>query len=166
MMAVADKELIGLRAESLAVVYLTRRSDLIVRTEPHDTGIDLLVSIKTNDHMSGRLFGVIVKGSSAKQWHSTENGLIWRMISEVATPLDYKKIEDFPFPVCLFVFRLEDDTGYWFWLRRPEVDGSQNRSLVVDRSHILQRLDNDAIDELVKTVNRWYEAGRNADEHD
>src|SRR4051794_21937901 len=53
---------LGLRAENLLMVHLTRRDDLIVSVPRSDnTGLDCLVSITKEHRDTGRVFGVILK---------------------------------------------------------------------------------------------------------
>src|SRR5437868_3984345 len=53
----------GQRAESLALMYLTRRSDLVISRQEMDYGLDFLVTICKDKIYSGRIFGVEVKTS-------------------------------------------------------------------------------------------------------
>src|SRR5579862_4520383 len=97
-----------LRAEQLAVVYLTRRSDLIVTgLKDADYGLDLLVSILKDHQRVGRTLGIQVEATVSKSNLHHRNGHI-----EVASRhSDTSSLVDVSFPVCLFFFTMDDDRG-------------------------------------------------------
>jgi len=53
-----QERFIAERVRALAVVYLTRRDDLIVTEETADIGIDLWVTLNLEDKDGHRKFGV------------------------------------------------------------------------------------------------------------
>ena len=58
---------IGLRSEALAIVYLTRRDDLIV-SQPQAQGaggLDIIVTITKDGNSSGRMFGVELNATAS-----------------------------------------------------------------------------------------------------
>ena len=84
-----------------AIICLTRRTDLIVRDEAADIGVDLLVSVHSEHTFGLRFFGVKLRsGWAAKTAESANAGLRPSM----------KKMlwyGPFPFPVALFLFTME-----------------------------------------------------------
>jgi len=107
------EDFINERAERLAIVYLTRRQDLMIERMTADYGLDFLVTILRDKMSTGRIFGVQVKGrdkafqdrQQAEKLHSNEKTRLY--------------LQDVPFPVCLFLFTMEDDKGYYQWLKFP-----------------------------------------------
>ena len=53
-----QQRFIGERVRALAVVYLTRREDLIVTDETADVGVDLWVTLNLEEKEGHRKFGV------------------------------------------------------------------------------------------------------------
>jgi hypothetical protein len=158
-MAIKDAELTHLRAESLAIVYLTRHPDLLVdRYDRPDSGMDLLVTIAPEGRATGRLFGVKVKGISRSTNGYRADAIPYSAVSDHAI----KKLTEVPFPVCLFVFEMYSDQGFWLWGREPRVAEDNRRDLVNGNPKELAPLTRETISSLVEYVNRWYDAGRMA----
>ncbi|MDX2242877.1 MAG: DUF4365 domain-containing protein [Leptolyngbyaceae cyanobacterium bins.302] len=141
---------IGQRAEALAMVYLTRNQDLVINrmTHTHDYGIDLLVTIKQDDLLTGRIFGVQVKGRDK----SFKNEDFLLPLNE--TPKLY--LHDLPFPVCMLLFTMEDDKGYYRWVNYSGNQLSKNFESINQDQWCL--LDTAAIERIVNDVNNWYAA--------
>lgn len=107
------------RAELLAVLHLTRRSDLVVSRPADDLGLDLLVSVIKNGQYTGRMFGVVVKASVHAVRRHGEKG-------EYRVQLSARLMASFwdvPFPVCLFFFIMQNDAAYYVWLKEPSPAG-------------------------------------------
>jgi hypothetical protein len=146
---------LGERAEQLAIVYLSRRNDLVVlrNTGPY-YGWDLLVSLTKGGEYTGRMFGVAVKAlRSHQQVHGISTGS-----EEVRIAINKHSVpEDIPFPLCIFAFIMENDEGYYKWVKKP-VYGPDNKSqLILNPTSIFKKLDATAIDNIVQEVNQWYE---------
>src|SRR4029434_1701732 len=95
-MRVTANRLIEERGVQLAIVYFSRRNDLLV-TQPRefDYGVDILVSITQHGQVTGRLFGVEIKASrdlQVKPINSSKN----EYKVKVAPP---KMLRDLPFPI-------------------------------------------------------------------
>jgi hypothetical protein len=147
----AEAWYIGQRAESLAIMYLTRRQDLTVSHQRDDYGLDLLVAIMVREQHSGRVFGVNLKASislpnSVKRGHT------------IAIPDENIQIIEFPFPVCLFYFTMEDDKGYYKWLLEPVLTEANSTKLQWNSGHEFKKLSDSEIHKIVSQVNRWYDA--------
>ncbi|HAJ58467.1 MAG TPA: hypothetical protein DCP31_03695, partial [Cyanobacteria bacterium UBA8543] len=104
------QDFINERAKHLAVVYLTRRQDLVTERMTADYGFDILVTILRDKLPTGRVFGVQVKGQDKA----------FKDIQELSLSFTGKETNyflDLPFPVCVFLFTMEDDRGYYRWIR-------------------------------------------------
>lgn len=100
-MSVTDSWPIAQRAIQLAIVYFSRRHDLLITQPPEfDYGVDLLVSITQHGQLTGRLFGVQIKASRYLQVQPISVGKNAYKI-KVATP---EVLKDLPFPLCVAAF--------------------------------------------------------------
>ena len=108
-MKMSMAEFIKERARLLAFVVLTRRDDDVVvdQGDPR-SAFDYLVFLSSDGTPTGRVFAVTVEG---------------RDVGQSVLPLsqDPAGVEDAPFPVCVFLFMMEDDRGYYRWLKEPTV---------------------------------------------
>lgn len=143
------------RAEQLAIVYLLRRNDLVItnkRSGP-DEGIDLLVSLLKTGANTGRVFGVDVKAlKSDRQIHPVSHREEVRInLGQARAP------RDIPFPVCLFVFCMETDEGYYRWMKKPVYGLDKKPQLLSNDENTFRRLSTEAIDQIVLDVQRWYD---------
>jgi len=151
----ATDEIMASRAVALAIMHLTRRDDLKVSERPAslDYGVDLLVTVCKARKPTGRWFGVQVKGVVSE-----------RQLRHRNRPIGVEPVErvgawakSIPFPVCLFVFTMENDCGRFRWVKEPILtsDNSPKLRLIADGS--LFPLTNGGIAELVARVNEWYD---------
>lgn len=141
------------RAEALAGVYLTRRDDLVLSKAPEEAGLDFLVTLCKDTEQSSRLFGVQVKAQVTTA-DALQNG------HGVMAPPDLASdasLHELPFPVCLFFFTLMDDRGYYKWIVEPKVEVGEPFDLSWNETRELSVLDDDAIADIVATINRWYD---------
>ncbi|XHR84343.1 MAG: DUF4365 domain-containing protein [Gloeotrichia echinulata GP01] len=145
---------IGLRAEALAMVYLTRSDDLIVSQQQKDQGLDLLVTITKDGNYSGRIFGVEVRATAS----SSE--LIQRHdIFELKNYRynNFQNLGDLPFPVCLFLFTLDNDKGYYRWILEPIIKERNNVALKLNECNELKTLSEEEKNNIIAIVNSWYD---------
>lgn len=144
------------RAKQLAIVYLSRREDLVIRQESAatDSGVDLLVSLTKAGNYTGRVFGVQVKGlqSYKKIRRAPDSGNLVFDLKQWRFPLEL------PFPLCLFIFVMEDDTGYYTWLKPPTSNFGKQTSLRFQTTKELKPLATKVIDQMVAEVAEWYES--------
>jgi hypothetical protein len=147
-----QKRFIAERVRALAVVYLTRREDLIVREEPADVGIDLLVTLNLEEKEGLRQFGVEVRGDWSAATASQANQVLRPVMQGIM------RYGPFPFPVALFFFTMENNEGWYAWAAEPVVseDGSYELRQHGDAS--CHPLNDQAIDDIVAAVDRWYDA--------
>ena len=140
------------RARALAVIHLTRRDDLVVMKPGQGVGLEFIVTItKEKGEPSLRQFGVFLQGAMTAM---TESGLDRALRP---TMQSFLRIGQFPYPVCLFYFSMEDDNGYYTWVAEPAVTDDGPRLLMHPSPHC-RKLDRAALDEIVGNVDRWYDA--------
>jgi hypothetical protein len=154
-MATKEAWYIGQRSEALAIMYLTRRDDLIVsRQKEEDRGLDFLVTLLKDGAYSGRLFGVQVKATVSTPKLVQRDNII--EIKSALKPL--QSLAELPFPVCLFFFTLENDQGYYKWILEPVIEGQSNSKLFFNKSNEFKKLDDEEISSIISVVNSWYDS--------
>ena len=154
VMATKEAWYIGQRSEALAIMYLTRRDDLIVSRQKEEHGLDFLVTLLKDGGYSGRLFGVQVKATV-----STSKLVQRDYIVEIK--LDLKPVQslaELPFPVCLFFFTLENDQGYYKWILEPVIESQHNSKLFFNKSNEFKKLNAEEISSIISVVNSWYDS--------
>lgn len=152
-MRVTESWLIAQRAIQLAIVYFSRRNDLLITQPPEfDYGVDLLVSIPQHGQLTGRLFGVQIKASRHLQVQPISVGKNAYKI-KVSTP---EVPKDLPFPLCVATFNMANDAGYYRWLLEPIVE-PDNVTLSFNTKDIFKQLTKEELDIIVEQVNQWYE---------
>jgi Domain of unknown function (DUF4365) len=147
---------IGKRAESLAIVYLTRRDDLIISQPTPDKGLDFLITITKDGVSSGRLFAVKVKATVSTSGLIQHNDII-----KLKTNINTYLFRDLPFPACLFFFTLDNDQAYYKWILEPNIHDQNNGNLQFNENKELQKLDDKEIDNIIARVNSWYDQRNN-----
>ena len=138
---------LGERAEQLAILHLSRRSDLRATRLHDDYGIDFLVEIFRDNLPTGRMFGVLLKARL-----SYDEMPKFDRIAAKFTPADL------PFPLCFFVFVMEDDAAYYRWIKQPIISLEGFPSLAFNHSTQLNPLTKEALDQIVHEVEQWYNA--------
>jgi hypothetical protein len=176
-MAAEQAWFIAERAEALATVYLTRRDDLHVIPMPLHAlgpGYDLLVQVDTSNTHKPLAFGVEVKGLRGlrSQPHRDNHGIF--TVSLGPSTLQHRGL-----PVCLFLFTVDDERGYYHWLHKPVItprgkaelrfdfeplQGKTNNRGAITVRDKFGKLDNEAVDRIVGEVHRWYKASPAADQ--
>jgi hypothetical protein len=147
-----QQRFIAERVRALAVVYLTRREDLIISEEPAEFGVDLWVTLNLEDKYGHRKFGVKLQG-------------IWTAVTpgdpdkNLQAPMQRMlRYGPFPFPVVLFFFTMENNEGWYTWAAEPVVSSGGNFELVQHGEASCRPLNTEAIDEIVDAVDLWYDA--------
>src|SRR5437763_1611534 len=114
---VSEGNFIAERVKDLAVMYLTRRKDLEVRwEEKSNEWIDCVVEIKGKNAPSRRLFGVELRGTMAPV---TDDHANKKLRSTMQTML---RRGQFPFPVCLLYFTMQNNEGRYTWIAEPVLE--------------------------------------------
>lgn len=146
------------QAESLAVVYLTRRDDLIISQPTPNQGLDFLITITKDGVYTGRLFGIEVKATNFTSNLNKHNNILKLKKNRLN---QLKKIKDLPFPVCLFFFILENNQGYYKWILEPKINEQKQVSLHFNENDNLIKLDDKEISNIILSVNSWYDQRNN-----
>lgn len=143
--------LIGKRVRALAVMYLTRRSDLMVEEVQDDIGLDLIVRFFPKDKVGMRQFGVELRGVWASVTKEHANTVLGPSVRQT------QGYGPFAFPVCMFFFTMEENQGWYTWIAEPVVQAGKAH-LQMNKDADCTPLDTTAMDEIVARVDRWYEA--------
>lgn len=146
-----QKRLIAERVRSLALVYLTRRTDLDVREEQVDVGFDLLVTMLSREKPGLRQFGVELRGVWARVTAEHANTVLRPTMQQLL------RYAPFPYPVVIFFFTMENNQGWYTWSAEPVVSKSGSELLQLEAASC-RALDEQAVDEIVAAVDRWYDA--------
>ncbi len=138
------------RAAQLAAVILTRQPEVSVAIEaiPNLYGLDLLVSLLDHGKDHGQRLGIEIKAVHPQVQRQT---VLQTWADEVHTRRSPSK--DIPFPVCRFVFTMNDDQGYWCWVWEPDVT---RQRLIPATDLSLQPLTNEAVVQILSIVRDWY----------
>lgn len=139
------------RLQALAIIHLTRRKDLVVTKNDPGTGVDLFVSINRPGEPSRRVFGVTLEGTTdaiANEQQATA------LMSSMAIE---QRGAQFMMPVCVFLFSMHDDQGYYDWQAEPLLENGKVQ-LPLKTGFRAQKLTTAALDDMVDVVNRWYDA--------
>jgi hypothetical protein len=147
-----QKRLIDKRARAMAMVRLTRRRDLDVRDEPAYDGLDMFVSILSKDKGRRCRFGVVLRGRLEEVSDKQANTVLG------PTTRSLLRIEPVPFPVVLFLFTMHGDQGWYTWVAEPVVSPDEGPGLRRLGHPSCRPLDDEALDEIVARVVRWYDA--------
>jgi hypothetical protein len=147
-----QQHFIAERARALALVYLTRREDLIVTEETTDVGVELWVTFNLEDKEGHRKFGVELRGGWAAVTPDSANKGLYPSMQKML------RYGPFPFPVVLFFFTMEDSKGWYTWVAEPLVSSGGGFEIVPHGEASCRPLNTEAIDEIVEAVDRWYDA--------
>ncbi len=147
-----QQRFIAERVRALAVVYLTRRDDLIISDETAEFGVDLWVTLNPEDKHGHRKFGVKLRGI----WSAVTSG---RPDKNLQTTMQRMlRYGPFPFPVVIFFFTMENNEGWYTWAAEPVVSPGGNFEIVRHGEASCRPLNTEAIDEIVDAVDLWYDA--------
>jgi hypothetical protein len=150
--ATRQQRFIAERVRALAVVYLTRREDLIVTAETADFGVDLWVTLNLEDKERHRKFGVSLRGVRMAVTADHANKVLYTSMQKML------RYGPFPFPVVLFFFTMENTEGWYTWVAEPVVSSGGNFEVVQHGNAACRPLNTEAIDQIVEAVDRWYDA--------
>lgn len=133
------------RAQSLALMYLSRRKDLAIKRQQDDYGLDFLVTILKGESYTGRIFGI-----------EATSALDLTKISRF-TKYQAALYNDIPFPICLFFFSMSDDKAYYRWIKEPVIDAENWPYLEMSQSQTLTALTNQELARIIAEVDIWYD---------
>lgn len=114
-----------------------------------------MVTIKKLGSYSGRLFGIQVEATASNQELIENNGD--GIVNIPKNFISSDSLAELPFPVCLFFFTLDNDQGYYQWVVEPVIAGKNISKLVLTRTNIFRKLDDKEINDIISTVNNWYD---------
>jgi len=140
------------RVRALAVVYLTRRDDLIITEEEAAFGVDLWVTLNLEDKEGHRKFGVELRGGRTAATAAHANKVLYPTMQKML------RYGPFPFPVVLFLFTMDNNQGWYTWAAEPVVSSEGQFELVQHGEASCRTLDTKAIDGIVEAVDLWYDA--------
>ena len=145
-------DFVGRRSDALALILLSNRPGLTVMTSPEHAGVDLIVSVVRKKVRIFNHFGVIVKGSAEEIPNAAEaSRLLSRLVNRDAARAPLLM------PVCIFLFSMVGDQGYYAWLREPVASGGLPR-LNEHATMNCKRLDRAALQSIVDNVNSYFDA--------
>jgi hypothetical protein len=139
------------RAEALATVLLTSRDDLDVAGSADAPDVQLVATIIRDNRRTGRQLGITVRGTvdPVDSLTSAE-----RVLKAVA-PRDWDDVGIY-IPLCVFLFSMVQDRGYYAWTYEPSTIKGQAKLLKRVRLEC-KKLDLAALDEIVARVNMFYD---------
>ncbi len=164
-MAAEQAWYIAERAEALATLFLTRRNDLEVIPSGRygrNAGYDLLVRLTPQHNSIDMTFGIEVKGVRAEKRRGKGSFLVNYARNEIV---------DLGLPICVFLFAVDDEQGYYRWLFEPVIAPRGKAELrfglggiaadLAGREQLAIRSDfapltGPAIDALIERVKQWY----------
>jgi len=149
----SDQWFVAERSRALALMYLSHRKDLVITEQKGaDIGLDFIVYVvKESESPSLRQFGIALGGTAGPA--SAEQ------LDKALRPTmqSFQRIGQFPYPVGLLHFTMQDDQGYWTWVAEPAVSKDAPQLLIHSEPHA-QRIDRGLLDRIVERVDRWYDA--------
>jgi hypothetical protein len=149
----SDQWFVAERSRTLALMYLSHRRDLRIKDQ-RDAGIglDLLVYIvKESESPSLRPFGIALGGTVSPVNEEQRNKLLRPTLQSLL------RIGQFPYPVGLLHFTMQDNQGYFTWIAEPAVTRDDPQLLIHSEPHP-QKMDREVLDRIVEQVDRWYDA--------
>jgi hypothetical protein len=148
---------LGQRAESLAVMLLTRHRGIVIARSPVslDSGFDLQVHITRSAKKTGRIFAVVVKARTRLDGLGrVVEGKCIKLRADLARDLlkSGKRMSDLQFPLLFICFSMDTDQAFFGWLRRPTSTGKLETSM----PHLAAEWGDNTHKEVVREVEAWY----------
>jgi hypothetical protein len=140
---------LGPRAELLARLYLTRRDDLLIWPNFPDRGQDLLVEILRDGQRTGRLFAIRVQAALSREVSEPP-------VLSLSAPQSgiYR---DLPYPAIVLLFTVDNDAGFFRWLKAP-APGTPGALTLLEDEGALTPFTNETLAGIIEDVSRWYDA--------
>jgi hypothetical protein len=140
------------RARALAVMLLTRRDDLQLKEVTDNVELDYVVRFHTQGKDGLREFGVALRGHRA--------ALTKEQADEVLRPAlrQLKGYGPFLRPVCLFLFTMEGDGGWYTWVAQPVASADDKSVLRSCDEPDCRPLDRRALRAIIESVDLWYDS--------
>ena len=153
-MAIKEQErqiLIEKRARALTMMLLTHRADLLIEEVNDDIGLDYIVRFRTAGKEGLREFGIEQKAAQSAETRDQANKLLRTALEQV------KHYGPFLRPVCLFLFAMENDVGWYTWVAEP-IEENEKPLLRSCAEPDCRHLDRKALKEIIDRVDLWYDA--------
>jgi hypothetical protein len=142
------------RAQILAMVQFTSRSDLQVTSLDEHSGLDLLVRITSANEGHQDLFGVILKGTTDLL---SDRDAATRHLESLSRKRADWTAPTYSFPVVVLLFSMPNDKGFYAWRIEPTLKGMREPRLKVHDGLSCDNFDRKSLDKIVKKVAEWHE---------
>lgn len=145
---------IEMRTQALATVALTRSEGVRLVQFPNNEALDYFLQVFPKGEHEASIFrgvGVVIKGT-AQPLNTSESAAVY--LRKTWNGIRIKR--SFSFPVIIAAFSMKNDTSYFGWAMKPEIMRGVPKLLRVQRIEC-RELDKGALDDLIETVNSWYE---------
>jgi hypothetical protein len=140
------------RVRALALMLLTRREDLFIEEVKDDIGLDFIVRFHTKAKEGLREFGIKLGGS----WSTVTKEHIDTAVSPIVQEM--KRHGPFLRPVCVFLFTMENDEGWYAWVAEPIEVADGNALLRYADEPACRPLHKGALKDIIERVDVWYDA--------
>jgi hypothetical protein len=140
------------RARALALMLLTRRSDLVVEETKESSGLDYTVYVRDEESPGKRPFGVLMRATMSPVTREQAN----RQLKP--TMASFQSIGPFNYPVCVLYFIVKDERGYYTWAAEPVITAEGQPRLQTHAEAHCAPLDDESLGEIVLAVREWYDA--------
>jgi hypothetical protein len=140
------------RAHALAMMLLTRREDLLIEEVKDDIGLDYIVRFHTQGKEGLREFGIELKAHRSAATKEQADRIVRPGMHQV------QRYGPFPLPVCLFLFTMENDQGWYTWVAEPIESEDGKPGLRSCDKPDCRPLDNRALKQIIERVDVWYDA--------
>jgi Domain of unknown function (DUF4365) len=151
MTTTVSRAFVAERAYNLALTHLPPRDGVrFMRGDP-ETGIDLLVTVDAREGAPAPIFGVQLAARRRKVAGAGR-------LDTISDGHAQRPIADPSIPVCLFLFTMEDDRGYYRWLREPTLTRKHAATLREPAGVRWTELSAAEIDRVFAEILAWYRA--------
>jgi len=141
---------VNLRVRSHAVLWLTQRDDLrVVYQSSTASGVDMLVVIQRDGHVSTRQFGVVLD--------ARRNGSAAPRLDAKTIAHERAAYADATFPICMLAFSSNSEHGWFRWIVEP-VEPMDGTGLELSTRIHFEATTDELLDRVVAEVNDWYDA--------
>jgi hypothetical protein len=140
------------RVRALALMLLTRRDDLLIEEVKDDIGLDFIVRFHTKGKEGLREFGIKLGGG----WSAVSEEQIGLLVRPTVKELN--RYGPFLRPVCLFLFTMENDDGWYAWVAEPIETEDGQVLLRYGDEPACQPLHKGTLKDIIERVDGWYDA--------
>jgi hypothetical protein len=152
-MSTVAESFIKQRAQILAMVQFTSRSDLQAVNFPEGGQLDLLVRILSDRKGYHEYLGVILKGTTQLLSNEEEAA---RYLRPIVRRKPGKPVSKHGFPVIILVFSMPNDHGFYSWQIEPILD-EKGPQLKFHEDLECSVFDRAALGRIVQRVSEWHD---------